>query len=143
MNMYFGRKFKGYFVILIAFSLTACIHTANNDEEMLILSSTLTKLSKYVEMEVRYENPPEGISTNELLQRSTKHDPEILNAFTGYSIQIKNEDRHASILICTKDMERGLIEDVACTPQLDVHLWRDTSNSPCKFTLSINDICTN
>jgi hypothetical protein len=106
---------------------------------MLQLGSALTKLSKAVEYTVRYTNPPEGLSDQELLTRATQEDPTLLEPFKGFTVRVLRQDRHAIVLVCTLDRQRALLEDAGCTAKLDKHSWEE--NQRCEFTLSVSTVC--
>jgi len=128
------------FVVAWTF-LASCQVTRANDEEMYRLASALTKLSAAVEATVRYENPPAGISEEELLRLATQHDPVLLKPFESYFVRVLSRDRHAIVLVCTKDKVRGLLEDAGCSARLDVHLWQAQPPKSCNFTVKVEDVC--
>ena len=128
------------FVAALTF-LVGCQATSANDEEMYRLASALTKLSAAAEATVRYENPPAGIGEEELLRLATQHDPVLLKPFESYFVRVLSQDRHAIVLVCTKDKDRGLIEDAGCSARLDVHLWQAQPPKPCSFTVKVEDVC--
>lgn len=109
-------------------------------EKMFTLASALTKLSSTVEATVRYENPDKNLSDEELLEFSTKNDSSLRASFSGYKVKILNENRHAIVLICTQDETKALLEDAACTGEMDRHHWQLEEGKPCAFTLSTS-IC--
>lgn len=113
--------------------------TANSDS-MYITASALTKLSASVESTVRYKNPPDDISDEELLKLATEHDPSLMAPFSGYTVRVLREDRHAVVLICSEDGTLGLLEDIGCTAAMDKHLWQ-VEGSNCSFTLSSSSAC--
>lgn len=110
-----------------------------DEAEMRKLSSSLIKLASAVESTVRYKKPPEGISDAELLILSTKHDPGILAPFQNYTVKVSQQNRHAVVLVCTKNGRRGLLEDAGCSTPMDKNLWE--SKSSCKFTMNADDVC--
>lgn len=109
-------------------------------EKMFILASVLTKLSSSVEAAIRYENPDKNLSDDELLEFSTKDDSSLRMAFSDYKVKILNENRHAIVLVCTQDETKALLEDIACTGEMDRHHWEFEEDKPCAFTLSTS-IC--
>ena len=129
------------FVIALMF-LAGCQVTKANDEEMYHLASALTKLSAAAEATVRYESPPAGIDEEELLRLATQHDPALLKSFESYFVRVLSRDRHAIVLVCTKDKARGLIEDAGCSARLDMHLWQAQPPKSCNFTIKVEDVCT-
>lgn len=131
-----------FFALLSAVLLSSCAVNNNYEsEKMHELASSLTKLSASVESTVRYKNPPAGISDGDLLTLSTKHDPKMLEPFQSYKVRVLSKDRHSIVLVCDKEGSRGLLEESACTKELDEHLWQSPRPLPCKFTLSINEVC--
>ena len=108
---------------------------------MYILGSALTKLCASVEATVRYEDPPVGIGDEELLSMATKHDPGLLVPFAGYKVRIKQEERHAVLLICDKEGRTGLLEDACCSAPMDKYLWNVEPANPCDFTINVKVIC--
>lgn len=114
--------------------------STKNPDEMYIAASALTKLSASVESTVRYKNPPENISDEELLQLATEHDPSLMTPFSGYTVRVLREDRHAVVLICSEDGTLGLLEDIGCTAAMDKHLWQ-VEGSDCNFTLTSSSAC--
>lgn len=114
--------------------------STKNPDEMYIAASALTKLSASVESTVRYKNPPENISDEELLQLATEHDPSLMTPFSGYTVRVLREDRHAVVLVCSEDGTLGLLEDIGCTAAMDKHLWQ-VEGSDCNFTLTSSSAC--
>lgn len=107
---------------------------------MYSLGASLTKLCKSVEATVRYTNPPEAITDDDLLLLATQHDPSLLQPFQGYYKKVLRRNRHAAILVCTLDRQYGLLEDVCCTSALDNNLWLYDSVQ-CDFTMDNLDKC--
>ncbi len=131
-------------IVLVVFLLTfvGCTTSrATETEKMYVLGSALSKLSASVESTVRYKDPEEGISDAELLILSTRHDPGLLEPFTGYKVRVLRQDKHAVVLICTKDGNIGLLEDAGCSFELDQHLWKADPPKHCEFTVRIQDEC--
>lgn len=126
--------------LLLVLFVTCCSIPAFADD-MLELSSALTKLSAAVESTVRYKNPPKDLTNEELLKLSTKHDPDLLQPFSAYLVRVKAQDRHAILLVCSKDGKTGLLEDAGCTAKLDQHLWGKDNPLPCEFTLAASSAC--
>ncbi|WP_020182124.1 hypothetical protein [Methylotenera sp. 1P/1] len=144
LSIGFSSSMK-YLSIKIVFIglLSGCVGVShkNNSEAMYIQASALTKLSKAVEVTVRYENPPANLSDEELLKLSTTDDPGLLDPFDGYTLKINRDFNHAIVLVCSSDGTQGLLEDAGCTADLDNPLWKQTM--PCAFTLSSETTCFN
>jgi hypothetical protein len=105
------------------------------------LGSALTMLSAAVEAEVRYGDLPADISDEELIRRATKHDPGLVAPFSGYALRVARENRHAVVLVCTKDRRAALLEDAGCSAAMDRHLWDSAPATPCEFTVRVGEVC--
>lgn len=133
------RRFLTASVLL---SLLACavVGTSAADEQtMQSLGSALTKLSSAVDVTVAYEDIPEGTSDQELLIHSTQQDPALLARFEGYRLRVLNKNKYVVLLVCSETQDRALLEDAACTAQLDRHAWRERTR--CEFTLTDSQLC--
>ena len=108
---------------------------------MYILGSALTKLSAAVESTVRYKDPEDRISDAELLILATRHDPGLLEPFADYTVLVLRQDKHALVLVCTKDGNIGLLEDAGCSSELDRHLWKEEPPKRCEFTVKVQEAC--
>lgn len=140
-NSAFGHKLTLYLLVSSLMLTSGCsaIRTTH-EESMLMEASRLTKLSSAVEATVRYEPDVNTLSEVEILQQATAHDPTLLNSFQHRLLRVKVEDRHALVLVCTKDGHQGLIEDAGCSAAADKHLWM-SSSAPCEFTLQVTEVC--
>ena len=121
--------------------LSGCAAMSHNDnaEVMYIKAAALTKLSLAMEGTVRYVNPPENLTDDELLQLSTEDDPGLLEPFIGYTLKVNRDFNHAIVLVCSGDGMQGLLEDAGCTERLDNYQWQQ--DLPCTFTLSSELVC--
>jgi hypothetical protein len=129
-------------LVVFLLTLVGCtISRAAEGEKMYILGSALSKLSASVESTVRYKDPEEGISDAELLVLATRHDPGLLEPFADYKIRILRQDKHAVVLVCTKDGNTGLLEDAGCSSEFDRHLWKEEPPNHCEFTVKVQDAC--
>ncbi len=96
--------FQGIVLWVLVLASAGCTTSrAAESEKMYVLASALTKLSASVEATVRYENPPEGITDDELLVLSTKHDPGLLEPFSAHKLHVSREDTHAVVIVCGID----------------------------------------
>lgn len=128
-------------VIMLVFPACAFVNGAGESERMLVLGSALTKLSAAAESTERYKHPPENVSCEKFFELATRHDPSLLTPFSDHALRVSRRDRHAVILVCTRDKTRALLEDAGCTARLDRHLWEGTEALPCEFTLKMEDVC--
>lgn len=134
---------KTILTIFVSVLLIGCfIYGASSDEDMYKLASALTKLSAAVESTVRYKDPPQNLSDDKLLEFATRHDPSLLQSFITYRLRVLHQDRHAIVLVCTKDGTHALLEDAGCTGELDAHLWQHEPRLACEFTLTVAQTCT-
>ncbi|QTA83682.1 Uncharacterized protein dnl_60960 [Desulfonema limicola] len=138
---------KKILIIIMAVMLAAAVagcgkkkdNTKVDEKTMYTLSSSLTKLSAAVESTVRYKKPPAGINDQDLLNLAVKHDPKLLEPFKEYKLRVLQKNKHAVVLVCSKDGKKGLLEDAGCSAAMDKHLWQ--SSSSCKFTLDPDEVC--
>lgn len=112
-----------------------------NEETLRSLASKLTKLSTAAESAVRYKNAPKDLTDRPLLEWATTLDPSLLEPFLDYTLKVLRQDRHAVVLVCTKDGAIALLEDVACTGWFDSPRWLDTPGAPCEFTIEPRNVC--
>jgi hypothetical protein len=68
----------------------------------------------------------------------SEHDPRLLDGVNAYQLRIQYQQKHALLLLCTKDGSQAVLEDAGCTAQLDRHA---PANTPCKFTLKAEASC--
>lgn len=139
-----GRNAPAGYLLAVSLLLgvSACaVHGPFKEDEqaMQTLGSALTKLSSAVDVTVAYEDLPEGISDQELLVQSTRHDPELLRRFDGYRLRVLHQDSYAVLLVCSETDGRALLEDATCTAPMDRHAWREATS--CEFTLRDPKLC--
>lgn len=129
------------FAIALSF-LTGCTSSQKNpdNEEMYVKASALTKLSAAVESTVRYKNPPAELGESELLTLATRHDPILLENFSGYKVRVLSQDRHSVVLVCDASGTRALLEDAGCTGPMDRERWKG-KQEPCEFSIDTKALC--
>ena len=104
------------------------------------LASDLTRLAKAVDVYVADTPAAGSLRDEELLESATRHDPSLLTPFFSYYVGVQVEGRNSSVLVCTRDRKAGLLEDAGCSPEMDAHLWSDSSHL-CGFTLNLSAVC--
>jgi hypothetical protein len=131
-----------HLLFLLLALVSACAFTGepNFEEEMYKRASALTKLSASMEALIRYGNPLARLSEAELLAEGTRHDPALLTNVGDYKIRVMSCGRHAVVLVCSKEGDRALLEDVGCTGKMDIHHWQK-DNAACEFTVAIESVC--
>jgi hypothetical protein len=110
--------------------------------EMDTLGGQLIRLSRAVAAAVN--DDPTGtaaLADPELLARATARDSTLLPPFAGYRLTTHREGGFVSVLVCTHDGTRGLLEDTACTTKLDAKPWQDAAAAPCQPTVILADAC--
>lgn len=133
---------KGLVVVaLILFTMPGCAISNGEEETMYQLAAPLTKLSAAVESAVRYKNASPNLSDDELIDLATRHDKSLLTPFVGYRVRARADGRHGIVMVCTREGERGLLEDIGCTAKLDRHLWQEVPARPCRFTITARSAC--
>lgn len=133
-------------VLLSAVTLlfASCLHAAQPDEEhMLGLADTLTKLSAPVHTTVRYKTPPPDLADRALLEAAVAHNPRLLSALDGYVLKARqDENKNSSVLLCDAQGEIAYVEDAGCTSALDQQIWQTHPNHPCTYVLDLAAVCT-
>src|SRR3546814_9073195 len=112
---------------------------ADDAATMSQLASELTYLSRSVDAQLLEEPAVSALSDNELLARSTEHDPALLSPFKEYELRVLRSGTAAALLVCTKDAARGVLEDAGCTASLDNPLWKQP-DAPCAFTINTSEV---
>lgn len=79
-----------------------------------------------------------GVLDEDLAVRIDRMYPDALRHFAAYRIFLSGA---GAVLVCTSDIHRGLVEDYACTPQVDVRLF-DFPDAPCAFTMNLAAACS-
>jgi len=124
---------------IVVFSLlifnSGCAHcNAYDQEKMYTLASALTKLTAAVEEKVLFKEAPAEIKDKELIDLSTKHDPQLKEPFTEYLLKARGVNGHAIVLVCDQSGSKALLEDGGCSSILDQHWWKDQTNHPCEIS---------
>ena len=102
---FFTRLLSTAIVLASCYATGGSLSKQPDTEEMMMMASRLTKLSAAVESTVRYKNPSADLDERGLLQLSVKHDPQLLENFADFKVRVLSQDRHAIVLICSKDGE--------------------------------------
>lgn len=127
-------------VLLLAGVLAALPAAADEAEATYGQASALTKLAAAVQATV-YRGFPDDLSEEVLLYVAVRHDPGLLSPFTDSALRARREGRQTSVLLCTADRGRRLIEDAACTAKVDRHFWRDAEAGACEFEQPLAAVC--
>jgi hypothetical protein len=128
-------------ILLVLLSACAWTRQAIDPDEMYQRASALTKLSAAMEAHIRYGHPLASATEAQLLEEGTRHDPALLSNLGDYKLRVLSQDRHAVVLMCTRDGGRALLEDAGCTGKMDVHHWQQ-ANVPCEFSVPVATVCS-
>jgi hypothetical protein len=126
------------YVIFMLLTISSCVHMQKGIDptEMAVRASALTKLSSAMQAYVRYTDPLPDLSESALLAEGTKHDPALLANLGDYKLRLLVQDRHAVLLMCTREGDRALLEDAGCTGTFEAHRWKQDA-APCEFSSAI------
>ena len=78
--------------------------------------------------------------SGDVLSAATEHDRSLLGPFRTYELFVRVEGRNSSVLVCTGNKARALLEDAGCSARVDGQLWRE--GFLCGFTLDLSSVCT-
>ncbi len=114
--------------------------SGNYEKRFLALSDALVLLTSAIENAAHGEAADANMSDEAFLNVATRHNPALREPFRDFQIKIFRKNRHAIVLVCTKDGTKALFEDAGCTAEMDAHLWMPKELPPCTFHLT-NDFC--
>lgn len=126
--------------VLVVVVTPACAQTLD-DGTLSQAAAALTKVAKAVDTLVAYDPAAAALPSDELLRVATRHDPDLLRPLQRFAVFARAEGRNSSVLVCTADQQRGLIEDAGCSGPPDLQLWRSEPRAPCAFSLNLVKIC--
>lgn len=109
-----------------------------SEEKQAALAVRLVNLSAAAEGYFSTLETAPAESEAEILRRVTAHDPSLLAELNEYRLRIQYQQKHALLLVCTKDGKQALLEDAGCTARLDRHVQ---GKAPCEFTLQAAKSC--
>ena len=128
----------GVAVFLLIMGGTSAYAEDFSDEEMQPLAATAFDLARSVRRHaVNNPNDAANLNDRELVRRATAHDPSLMKPYEDFMIRGLPQ---GVVLICTEDGKRGLIEDAACSNNVDSKRWNDHS-SACEFEVDLNIAC--
>lgn len=138
-----SRSSPASVIVLVAVASLVSCRTSRipAPSEIYELGSAFTKLSRAVEVAVRYGATPATLEDEALIDSATQDDPGLKAPFRGYRIRARRDQGHAVLLLCSRDGRIGLLEDAGCSAKLDAHLWQTNPEQPCEFTLDVAVAC--
>jgi hypothetical protein len=135
-----GKSTPVRVLMCVVLALGACSFSgAQERRQMDTLGPMVTKLAKMMESYIRYGPPRAGASEQELFAEGTRDDPTLLNQFSQYKLKLLSHDRHAVVLVCTRDGRQALLEDAGCTADIEAPHWK--TRSACEFTVNVSQVC--
>lgn len=121
---------------LAAAAASCALLGGGNEGSMTRAAADLRRLSNAVQGEVWRGAAPD----EDLMALACGRDHALCAALAQYSLQVKREGDEALLLLCAKDESRALLEDAACTPEIDFNPW-EKGQLPCRFTLNAAEVC--
>lgn len=74
-----------------------------------------------------------------LLERTCENDRTLCSHFGRNRLLVTVASNEVVLLMCTVNQDKALLEDAACTPELDKLRYEE--KSPCIFTISPESFC--
>jgi len=129
-----------FIVLLLGLGLgvQACAYsTAEMGEKAAALDKLTRKVDAY---QAEFGIAP-SMSEQDLLYTAVGRDSDLLRTLAGDQVHVTIINGNAVLLLCTGDGRYALLEDSACTPRFDRHLWRDNPKAPCRYTITEQNVC--
>ncbi|BCS89633.1 hypothetical protein [Pseudodesulfovibrio sediminis] len=126
---------------LIVVSLFAFGCACQADEDMRSLATKLNSLTTAAQGYETYMKPDPAMSDQAFLEAATANDPSLLTPFADYKLDVERQDGFVSILVCTPDGSKALLQDVGCTGEFDLPLWENDEPIPCDMVPSAFSLC--
>ncbi len=129
---------------LISASGCACVQPKDDqhDSDMNTLGRELTYLTQDVDATLRQDPVgTAGQSDEAVLARARGGDARLQTIFRRYKVTLTRAGGAFSLLVCTSDGARALLEDASCTPELDRTPWQQTPAAPCRPALQLSAVC--
>lgn len=123
-------------ISLILLFVSGCVAKDIDPEVMYQKGAHLTKLTRKVQVAVHHGVTDEKVLYSQALEKY----PQDMSEFSDYSLKMKNDNGTAVILLCNAEKTKALLEDAACTGELEGGTWFE-KNYTCTFHLNINHIC--
>jgi hypothetical protein len=102
--------------------------------------SALNKVVAALEAAVVFKGASPSLTEEQLLAFAVQDDPAQLDPFKDLRLRVRRNGPYSSVLVCTADGKRALLEDAGCTPKLDGRHW-DKPPVACEFRLDLVQAC--
>ncbi|MCB2188642.1 MAG: hypothetical protein KQJ78_19660 [Deltaproteobacteria bacterium] len=130
------KAFKIVVYVLFVATLASCQYTPTPEESNRDTAiSSLRVLSKKMAYCYKYMKPPADLNGEQLLQYCTQDDTNIRPYYKDFSLKFNYEGGCAVVLLCSRDGQQRLAEDLSCTSFLDDKAEEASPAQPCEFTL--------
>lgn len=101
------------------------------------IAGKVTLISLKVENKVR--SGENLLSSEELKSVLANSNRTLFSYFEGLALEFQIQGKHAAVLVCNKDHNYMIVEDSACTKEIDRK--RGAEDVPCSFSLKLSEIC--
>lgn len=123
-------------ISVILLFVSGCAAKDFDPEVMYQKGAHLTKLTRKVQVAVH-----NGVTDDkELYTQALEKYPQDMSEFSDFSLIMKNDNGTAVLLLCDAEKTKALLEDAACTGELEGGVWFQ-ENYTCTFHLDIKQIC--
>lgn len=122
-------------LVVIAISISGCASDLYDVEVLHNKAANIKNMTKKVKGAILRQIPDEQIY-GYIQERY----PQDLKEFKEYSLQFKNVNGYAVVLMCDKDHTKALVEDISCTGAVEGgELFKEEVT--CGFTLDVDIEC--
>lgn len=123
-------------LIIIAFSISGCASDLYDVGILHNKAANIKNLTKKAKGAILRQIPDDMI-----YRYMQERYPQDLKEFEEYSLQFKNVNGYAVILMCDKEQTKALVEDISCTGAVEGgKLFQE--DIACKFSLNIETECS-
>ena len=127
------------FAVFLFVGVTACA-TAYDEAEMQQMASAVTKVARQLDAYIFAYPESAELPSEKLVDVIKSRDAQLMAALDQYRVRFRAVGENSSVLICSKDGSRALLEDAGCSATSDLHEW-DGAALPCEFSLDLEKVC--
>ncbi len=128
-------------ILLITLSILGINCYYNERETIDSLKDTMppkiTHLTKSILGTIRYEIKNHSISDAELINISTKQDPELIKPFQKFEIKLKRNQRNVILMVGPPKGENCWFQDYSWSDDLDFNYLREGQKIPFEITAEV------
>lgn len=131
-----------HLTLALALLLAGCGTVLADDASRLEqMGSHLILVLPAVEEEICGDPASANLPESALVSLTRKRLGNRLDAFAGHVLRVRCQQGLATMLVCSPDGSRALLQDAGCSLRLDEKTWKQRPDSPCEFTLDLATIC--